>query len=104
MGAGCGGISCIAEPSLSWSSPTTPLPAEANPRVVFERLFGDGGTAADQLAALREDGSLIDLLSENITHIQKKLGPSDRTKLGQYLDTVRELERRIQKAEEQTAK
>ena len=82
----------------------TPLPAEANPRVVFERLFGDGGSAADQLAALREDGSLIDWLSQDIAHIQKKLGPGDRTKLSQYLDTVREIERRIQKAEEQTAK
>ena len=103
IGACDGGMSCIYETSLSWSSPTTPLPAEANPRVLFERLFGDGGSAADQLAALREDGSLIDLLSENITHIQKKLGPGDRTKLSQYLDTVREIERRIQKAEAQTA-
>lgn len=104
IGACDGGMSCAYETSLSWSSPTTPLPAEANPRVVFERLFGDGGSAADQLAALREDGSLIDWLSEDIAHIQKKLGPGDRTKLSQYLDSVREIERRIQKAEEQTAK
>jgi hypothetical protein len=104
IGACDGGMSCIYETSLSWSSPTTPLPAEANPRVVFERLFGDGGSAADQLAALREDGSLIDWLSQDIAHIQKKLGPGDRVKLGQYLDSVREIERRIQKAEEQTAK
>ena len=104
IGACDGGMSCVYETSLSWSSPTTPLPAEANPRVVFERLFGDGGSAADQLAALREDGSLIDWLSQDIAHIQNKLGPGDRTKLGQYLDTVREIERRIQKAEEQTAK
>jgi len=104
IGSCDGGMSCVYETSLSWSSPTTPLPAEANPRVVFERLFGDGGSAADQLAALREDGSLIDFVSEDIGHIQKKLGPGDRTKLSQYLDTVRELERRIQKAEEQTAK
>jgi len=103
IGACDGGMSCIYETSLSWSSPTTPLPAEANPRVVFERLFGDGGSAADQLAALREDGSLIDSLSENIAHLQKKLGPGDRTKVSQYLDTVREIERRIQKAEAQTA-
>ena len=104
IGACDGGMSCVYETSLSWSSPITPLPAEANPRVVFERLFGDGGSAADQLAALREDGSLIDWLSQDIAHIQKKLGPGDRTKLSQYLDTVREIERRIQKAEEQTAK
>jgi len=104
IGACDGGMSCVYETSLSWSSPTTPLPAEANPRVVFERLFGDGGSAADRIAALREDGSLIDFVTEDIAHIQKKLGPGDRTKLSQYLDTVRELERRIQKAEEQTAK
>ncbi len=104
IGSCDGGMSCVYETSLSWSSPTTPLPAEANPRVVFERLFGDGGSAADQLAALREDGSLIDWLTEDIAHIQRKLGPGDRTKLSQYLDTVRELERRIQKAEEQMAK
>ena len=103
IGACDGGMSCIYETSLSWSSPTTPLPAEANPRVVFERLFGDGGSAADRLAALREDGSLIDFVSEDIAHVQKKLGPGDRTKLSQYLDTVREIERRIQKAEQQTA-
>ena len=104
IGACDGGMSCIYETSLSWSSPTTPLPAEANPRVVFERLFGDGGSAADRLAALREDGSLIDFVSDDIAHVQKKLGPGDRTKLSQYLDTVRELERRIQKAEGETSK
>ena len=103
IGACDGGMSCIYETSLSWSSPTTPLPAEANPRVVFERLFGDGGSAVDRLAALREDGSLIDFVSDDIAHVQKKLGPGDRTKLSQYLDTVREIERRIQKAEQQTA-
>jgi hypothetical protein len=104
IGACDGGMSCIYETSLSWSSPTTPLPTEANPRVVFERLFGDGGSATDRLAALREDGSLIDFVSEDIAHVQKKLGPGDRTKLSQYLETVRELERRIQKAEGETAK
>jgi len=103
IGACDGGMSCVYGNSLSWSSPTTPLPAEANPRVVFERLFGDGGSSADQLAALREDGSLIDWVNEDIAHVQKKLGPGDRTKLSQYLDTVRELERRIQKAEQQMA-
>jgi hypothetical protein len=103
IGACDGGMSCVYENSLSWSSPTTPLPSEANPRVVFERLFGDGGSAADQLAALREDGSMIDFVSDDIAHVQRKLGASDRTKLSQYLDTVRELERRIQKAEGQMA-
>src|SRR6266446_1153021 len=101
IGACDGGMSCVYENSLSWSSPTTPLPSEANPRVLFERLFGDGGTAADQLAALREDGSMIDFVSDDIAHVQKKLGAGDRTKLSQYLESVREVERRIQKAEEQ---
>jgi hypothetical protein len=104
IGACDGGMSCVYENCLSWSSPTTPLPAEANPRLVFERLFGEGGSAADQLAALKEDGSMIDWVSEDIAHVQRKLGAGDRTKLSQYLDTVRELERRIQKAEAQMAK
>src|ERR1700674_1467312 len=103
IGACDGGMSCVYETSLSWSSPTTPLPAEANPRVVFERLFGDGGSAADRLAALREDGSLIDFVSDDIAHVQKKLGAGDRNKVSQYLDTVREVERRIQRAEAETA-
>ena len=103
IGACDGGMSCVYSNSLSWSSPTTPLPAEANPRVVFERLFGEGGSAADQLAALKEDGSLIDWVTDDIARVQKKLGASDRSKLSQYLDTVRELERRIQKAEGQMA-
>ena len=103
IGACDGGMSCIYETSLSWSSPNTPLPAEANPRVVFERLFGDGGSAADQLAALREDGSLIDFVGEDIAHVQKNLGPADPNKLSQYLDSVREIERRLQKAEAQMA-
>ena len=103
IGACDGGMSCVYENSLSWSSPTTPLPSEGNPRVLFERLFGDGGSAADQLARLREDGSMIDWVSEDIAHVQRKLGAGDRTKLSQYLDTVRELERRIQKAEGQMA-
>src|SRR5689334_829935 len=68
IGACDGGMSCVYETSLSWSSPTTPLPTEANPRVVFERLFGDGGSAADQLSALRDDRSLIDWLHEDIAH------------------------------------
>ncbi len=104
IGACDGGLSCVYANCLSWSSPTTPLPSEANPRVVFERLFGDGGSAADQLAEMREDRSMIDFVSEDIAHVQRELGPGDRTKLSQYLDTVRELERRIQKAEEQMAK
>ena len=104
IGACDGGMSCAYMNSLAWSSPTTPLPTEGNPRVIFERLFGDGGSSADQLAALREDGSMIDWVTEDIARVQKKLGAGDRTKVNEYLDTVRELERRIQQAEGQMSK
>ena len=97
------GYACVYQNNLSWSSPTTPLPAEAHPRVVFERLFGDGGSAADRRAELKKTASLLDWVGDDIGRLQKKLGPGDRTKVTQYLDTVREVERRIQKAEAQTA-
>jgi Protein of unknown function (DUF1552) len=97
------GYACVYQNNLSWSSPTTPLPAEAHPRLVFERLFGEGGSASDRQAELRRRASLLDSVREDITRLQQKLGPEDRTRVGQYLDTVREVERRIQKAEAQTA-
>lgn len=97
------GYACVYQNNLSWSSPTTPLPAEAHPRIAFERLFGDGGTTAERLAQLRKNASLLDWMSEDIARLQKKLGPGDRSKVSQYLETVREVERRIQKAEGQTA-
>jgi hypothetical protein len=97
------GYACVYQNNLSWSSPTTPLPAEAHPRIVFERLFGEGGTGADRRAALQRRASLLDWVREDITRLQKGLGPEDRTRVGQYLDTVREVERRIQKAEAETA-
>jgi hypothetical protein len=93
------GYACVYQNNLSWSSPTTPLPAEAHPRIVFERLFGEGGSAADRRAALRRRASLLDWVREDITRLQNRLGPEDRARVGQYLDTVREVERRIQKAE-----
>ena len=97
------GYACVYQNNLSWSSPTTPLPAEAHPRIAFERLFGDGGSSAERLSELRKSSSLLDWVREDIGRLQKKLGPGDRTKVSQYLDTVREVERRIQKAEAQTA-
>src|SRR5437588_4464898 len=97
------GYACVYQNNLSWSSPTTPLPAEAHPRIAFERLFGDGGSTAERLSQLRKNSSLLDWVREDIGRLQKKLGPGDRTKVTQYLDTVREVERRIQKAEAQTA-
>jgi len=97
------GYACVYQNNLSWSSPTTPLPAEAHPRVVFERLFGDGGSAADRLAALKRRASLLDSVREEIARLQKTLGPDDRARVGQYMDSVREVERRIQKAEADNA-
>src|SRR5438105_2801151 len=97
------GYACVYQNNLSWSSPTTPLPAEAHPRAVFERLFGEGGSAADRQAELRKNSSLLDWVNEDIARLQKKLGPGDRNKVSQYLDTVREVERRIQKAEAEVA-
>jgi hypothetical protein len=96
------GFACVYQNNLSWSSPTTPLPAEAHPRTVFERLFGEGGSAADRRAALRRKASLLDWVREDVARLQQRLGPEDRTRVGQYLETVREVERRIQKAEAQT--
>jgi len=96
------GYACVYQNNLSWSSPTTPLPAEAHPRIVFERLFGEGGSAADRQAALARRASLLDAVREDMMRLQRALGPDDRQRVDQYLDTVREVERRIQKAETQT--
>jgi len=92
------GYACVYQNNLSWSSPTTPLPSDAHPRIVFERLFGEGGNAADRLAELRKNASLLDRLNNDISRLQKKLGAGDRTKISDYLDTIREVARRIQKA------
>jgi hypothetical protein len=96
------GYACVYQNNLSWSSPTTPLPAEAHPRVVFERLFGEGGTSPERRAALSRRASLLDWVRDDIARLQRQLGADDRTKVSQYLESVREVERRIQKAEAQT--
>ncbi len=93
------GYACVYQNNLSWSSPTTPLPAEAHPRIVFESLFGEGGSVADRRAALRKKASLLDSFNDDIARLQRKLGPSDRARVSHYLDSVREVERRIQRAE-----
>lgn len=103
IGACDNGFACVYQNNLSWSSSTTPLPAEAHPRVVFERLFGDGGTAADRLVELRKNASILDWVLDDVAALQSKIGPGDRAKVSEYLDTVREVERRIHKAEQQTA-
>jgi len=93
------GYACVYQNNLSWSSPTTPLPAEAHPRIIFERLFGEGGSLEDRRAALRKRASLLDWVTEDIARLNRELGPGDRAKVSHYLDSVREVERRIQKAE-----
>jgi len=97
------GYACVYQNNLSWSSPTSPLPAEAHPRIVFERLFGEGGSAAERRAALQRRSSLLDWVRDDVMRLQTKLGPEDRTRVDQYLDTVREVERRVQRAEASAA-
>jgi hypothetical protein len=97
------GYACVYQNNLSWSSPTTPLPAEAHPRIVFEQLFGDGGNRADRQAALHRRSSLLDFVKEDMNRLSKQLGPQDRDRVNQYLDSVREVERRIQNAESSVA-
>ena len=93
------GYACVYQNNLSWSSPTTPLPSEAHPRIVFERLFGEGGSAADRRAALKRRASLLDFVRDDIARLQRTLDADDRRRVAQYLDSIREVERRIQKAE-----
>ena len=93
------GYACVYQNNLSWSSPTTPLPSEAHPRLVFERLFGDGGSLAERQARLRSRASLLDSFHEDIGRLQRVVGASDRVRVEQYLDSIREIERQIQFAE-----
>jgi Protein of unknown function (DUF1552) len=93
------GYACVYSNSLSWSSPTTPLPSEAHPRLVFERLFGEGGSAAERRAVLRSRASLLDSFSEDIARLKRRVGIGDRARVDHYLDSVRDVERQIQRAE-----
>ncbi len=96
------GYSCVYMNTFVWRTATMPLPMENNPRVVFERLFGLGGTAAERMAELQTDRSILDSVNVQMAGLQQKLGPSDRTIVGEYLDAVRDIERRVQKAQAQT--
>ena len=97
------GYSCVYQNCLSWSSPTTPLPSEAHPRIVFERLFGEGGNAAARQSELRRRGSLLDSFSVDIGKLKQRVGVSDRARLDQYLDSIRSVEREIERAERAAA-
>ena len=94
--------SCAYMNTISWKNATTPLPMEINPRVVFERMFGRPGTKAQRLERMQENRSILDSVREDVTDLEKKLGTKDRTRLEDYLDNLREIEARIQKAEKQT--
>jgi hypothetical protein len=97
------GYACVYQNCLSWSSPTTPLPSEAHPRVVFERLFGEGGNPAARRAALRKRASLLDVFVDDIARLKQRVGVSDRVRLDQYLDSARAIEREIARAEQAVA-
>jgi hypothetical protein len=99
------GYSCAYSSTLSWLTPTLPLMAENNPRVVFERLFGSSDSTDARLRAsrLRQDRSILDSVTARVRQLQQKLGPADNTKVNDYLESLRDVERRIQKAEEQSA-
>jgi len=94
------GYACVYQNCLSWSSPTTPLPSEAHPRVVFERLFGEGGNADARRSALRHRASLLDSFTKDIARMKQRVGVPDRVRLDQYLDSVRQVEREIERGEQ----
>ena len=101
IGACENGYSCAYLNSISWRTPTTPNPMETNPRTVFQRLFGDGSSSAERAIQLQEDRSLLDFVQEGITSLRGRLSPADRVVVNDYLDSVREIERRIQVTERQ---
>ncbi len=99
VGACDHGYACSYMNSMSWKTPTMPLPAETNPRFVFERMFGSGDTAEARLARTEEDRSILDGITREISKLKSRLGVRDRAKLGEYLDAIRDVEQRIAKAE-----
>ena len=99
---GCAyGYTCVYTDSISWASPTEPLPVIRDPRVAFEQLFGVGGTSEEREARRRTSRSILDWVAGRVTRLKLDLGPADRERLDRYLENVRELERRIQKIETQ---
>jgi hypothetical protein len=103
IGACDSGFSCTYINTLCWSTPMTPLPMEINPRVVFERMFGDPGSPEQRIARIREDKSILDSITSEESRLRRGLGVTDSAKVTEYLDNVREIERRIQRAEKQAS-
>src|SRR3974390_2136680 len=98
------GYSCAYTNSISWSSPTQPLPTEVNPRVAFERLFGDGASPEERRLGRKQSASILDSVTQEIALFKAPLGAGDRARLDAYLENIRELERRIQIAMESSVK
>ncbi len=100
----CGfNYACVYSGPISWSSPTTPMPMTIDPRMAFENLFGDGGSPADRAARQRANKSILDGITRDVGRLQRDLGPRDQARLSTYLESVREIERRIQQIEQRNA-
>ena len=101
----CGGTgySCAYTDTIAWRTPTTPLPMEHNPRNVFNRMFGHGATAEERVARRQRDRSILDSVTDEIADLERQVGVADRVRLTEYLDAVREIERRIQRTEQRSA-
>jgi hypothetical protein len=100
----CGfNYACVYSGPISWSSPTTPMPMTIDPRMAFESLFGDGGTPQDRAARQKASKSILDGITREVGRLQRDLGARDRVRLGTYLESIREIERRIQKIEQKNA-
>ena len=97
------GYSCTYMNTISWAGETSPLPMEINPRVAFERMFGRAGDADSRLRRMRENRSILDSIAEEARRLQQRVGAQDRARLSDYLDDVREIERRIQRTESRNA-
>jgi hypothetical protein len=102
LGSCDNGYACVYINTISWRTPTSPVPMEIHPRVVFDRLFGDGGSAAQRLTQVRRTHSILDSVQQEAARLQKTLGAGDRTKVNEYLDAIREVEQRIARAENRT--
>ena len=104
LGACMSGYSCAYMNTLSWETPTKPLPMEINPRVVFERMFGWESTKDQRMARMRADRSVLDVVTEDLSDLARTIGRRDHTRLDEYLANVRETERRIQQAEKRATR
>src|SRR5437899_2971301 len=106
LGSCDGGASCAYTNTIAWSTPTTPLPIENDPRAVFERLFGTSGSTdlSARIARIRRDKSILDFVAGEAASLGRVIGPQDKIKLTEYFDSVRDIERRIQMAEAQNSR